>query len=251
MIQRPQRLFLLLGGVFITSAILAEFIGVKIFSLEKTMGLVPIAWQIGSFELSFEMTAGVLLWPVVFILTDIINEYFGSKGVRLITYMTVGLISYAFMMVFLSIRLTPAEWWLGVNEARGISNMQDAFSVVFSQGNWIIIASLIAFLVGQLVDVTIYHQIRKWSGEKWVGLRATGSTLVSQLLDSFVVLFIAFGIGAGWPISKVLAIGLINYIYKFCVAIILTPVLYWVHGLIDIYLGHEQAHKMKLKAAEN
>lgn len=84
-----------------------------------------------------------------------------------------------------------------------------------------------------------------------IWLRATGSTLVSQFIDSFVVLFIAFGIGAGWPMKQVIAIGIINYAYKFTVAIILTPILYLVHNRIDRYLGHELAHDLKEKAAED
>ncbi len=115
------------------------------------------------------------------------------------------------------------------------------FRVVFGQGMWIIAGSLVAFLVGQLVDVAVFRQIKRITGERKLWLRATGSTLVSQFIDSFVVLLIAFYIGGNWPLLQVLAIGVVNYIYKFVVAIVLTPVIYAAHAWIDNYLGHEEA----------
>jgi uncharacterized integral membrane protein (TIGR00697 family) len=107
---------------------------------------------------------------------------------------------------------------------------------------------LVAFLVGQIIDVFVFHKIKKITGEKSVWLRATGSTLVSQFIDSFVVLLIAFYIGADWPLSLVLAIGVVNYIYKFIMAVVLTPVIYFAHWAIDLYLGHEVAHRMRHEA---
>ncbi len=113
---------------------------------------------------------------------------------------------------------------------------------------WIILGSLIAFLVSQIVDVTVFHKIKKRTGQKWVWLRATGSTVVSQLVDSFIVLFIAFKIGNGWSWKLVLAICLVNYLYKFTMALLLTPVIYLAEKQIDRYLGEDTAKKMKLQA---
>jgi uncharacterized integral membrane protein (TIGR00697 family) len=126
--------------------------------------------------------------------------------------------------------------------------MQFAFSGIFGQGMWIILGSLVAFLVSQIVDVTVFHKIKKVTGEKWVWLRATGSTVISQLVDSFVVLFIAFKIGNGWSWQLVLAICLVNYTYKFIMAIVLTPLIYILENLIENYLGHETAREMKMAA---
>ena len=133
--------------------------------------------------------------------------------------------------------------------ATSIASMNLAFAKIFGQGLWIIVGSLVAFLVGQILDVAIYHKIRAWTGEGKIWLRATGSTLVSQFVDSFVVLIIAFYIGADWELGRVLAIGTVNYIYKFIVAVILTPVIYLAHSLIDTYLGHNLATELKNKAA--
>ena len=248
--EKNTRLFYILGAFFIANALLAEFIGVKIFSLEKTFNLSPVGFNILGFDLSFNLTAGVLLWPVVFIMTDIINEYYGKRGVRLVSFTAAGLILYAFLMVFFSMRLTPSDFWIQRETVRGTVNMDMAFNTIFGQGLWIIFGSLTAFLIGQLVDVTVFHFFKSKTGNPKIWLRATGSTLVSQFMDSFVVLFIAFYLGAGWDIILVLAIGIVNYMYKFVVAVVLTPVLYVIHYFIDLYLGKEAAEKLMLEATQ-
>jgi uncharacterized integral membrane protein (TIGR00697 family) len=243
-------LFLLLGSFFIANAIIAEFIGVKIFSFEQTIGINSLNIMVLGNSLSLNLTAGVLLWPLVFVMTDLINEYYGRQGVRLFSFIAATLIAYAFVMVYISIKLSPSDFWLMRKTPDGIINMQHAFSVVFGQGLWIIIGSLVAFLVGQFVDVWTFHFIKKKTGNKALWFRATGSTLVSQFIDSFVVLFIAFYVGAGWSIKLVLAIGIVNYMYKFVVAVALTPLLYLLHAAINKYLGHELADNMMKEAHE-
>ena len=234
---------MILSGIFISNALIAEFIGGKIFSLERTLGFSPVSFDLlGESGLSFQLTAGVLLWPVVFIMTDIINEYYGVRGVRFLSYLTVGLIVLAFGSVYGAIQLVPADWWVGVNAEKGVPDMQKAFAALFGQG------SITAFLIGQLLDVAVFHRIKRWTGEGKIWLRATGSTLVSQWVDSFVVIFIAFYIGQGWSFPKVLAIALVGYTYKFVVALLATPLIYGVHALIERYLGVALATEMK-KAA--
>ncbi|MEZ5003970.1 MAG: queuosine precursor transporter [Chitinophagales bacterium] len=248
--HKPTRLYVILGAFFVCNALVAEFIGVKIFALEPTLGFNPFDWNLYGQKGSLMFTAGVLLWPIVFIMTDVLNEYFGKKGVQFLSWLAVGLISYAFFMVFMAIRLAPADFWIGVNATRGVPDMQAAYKAVFGQSLWIIVASIIAFLVGQIVDVFVFHEIRKATGESKVYLRATGSTLISQLIDSVIVLYIAFVIGPQkWPISLFLAIATVNYIYKVTMAIILTPAIYGAHAVIDRYLGPEEAEKLKMEAA--
>ncbi|MFK8103666.1 MAG: queuosine precursor transporter [Saprospiraceae bacterium] len=248
--HKGTRLFVVLGGFFIANALIAEFVGVKIFALEDTLGIEPFNWNLFGQKGSLQFTAGVLLWPVVFIMTDVINEYFGQKGVRFLSFMTVGLISYAFLMVYLAIGLSPAEWWVSANQETGVENMQAAFSNIFGQSNWIIVGSLVAFLVGQIVDVFVFQRIKKMTGEGKVWLRATGSTLVSQLIDSFVVLYIAFVLGPQqWSIELFLAVGTVNYCYKFIMAVVLTPVIYLTHYVIDQYLGESLAKELKHQAS--
>lgn len=249
--SKENRLFFILGAFFVANALLAEFIGVKIFSLEKTLGIKQFNFNfLGIENLSFNLTAGVLLWPVVFIMTDIINEYFGRKGVRFMSFSAAGLISYAYLMIYFSMGLKPADFWIVRETPLGNINMDLAFNLIFGQGLWIIVGSLVAFLIGQLVDVTVFHLVKYKTGSSKIWLRATGSTLVSQFIDSFVVLFIAFYIGAGWDLKLVVAIGLVNYIYKFIIAVLLTPILYILHYLIDVYLGKELSEKLQLEATQ-
>ena len=246
--SKKTNLFIILSGIFITNALIAELIGGKIFSVEKTLGYAPLDIPLmGDYLLSFNLTAGVVLWPVVFITTDIINEYFGKKGVRKVTFITVGLIAYAFLAIYLAMKLAPADFWLdvfGTDENGAPFDINYAFQQVLTQGLNIIFASLAAFVIGQFVDVFVFHKLRNLTGKNKIWLRATGSTLVSQLIDSFVVLGVAFYLLGDWPLSQVLAVGLTNYIYKFLIAIGLTPLLYVAHYFIDNYLGKELSEEM-------
>jgi uncharacterized integral membrane protein (TIGR00697 family) len=201
--------------------------------------------------MSFNLTAGVVIWPVVFITTDLINEYFGKPGVKRISYLTAGLIAYAFVVIFLTMALAPADFWLDTNKTDpdGNSfNISYAFNKIFGQGQRIIIGSLTAFLLGQLVDVFVFQKLKRITGNKFLWLRATGSTLVSQFIDSFVVLFIAFS--GVFTNTQIVAIGITNYIYKFLIAIALTPLIYLGHYVIDRYLGKQHADKISSEAAE-
>ncbi len=244
--SKASKLFIVLAGFFLCNALVAEFIGMKIFALEPSLGFNTFNWSLFGQKGSLMLSAGVLLWPVVFIMTDIINEYFGRRGVRMISYLTAGLISYAFIMVFIAVKLVPAGFWLEDYMDQGVPDTQAAFKVIFGQGMWIIVGSLVAFLVGQLIDAFVFYKVKKLTGNQKIWLRATASTVVSQFIDSFVVLYIAFVIGpAKWPLSLFFAVGVVNYTYKLLIAILLIPFLYLVHYTIDKYLGSEQAESMK------
>ncbi|GAA4318104.1 queuosine precursor transporter [Compostibacter hankyongensis] len=249
--DKPTKLFIFFACFFVANALIAECIGGKIFSLEELFGLAPARLTLfGQTDLSFNLTCGVLLWPLEFVMTDIVNEYYGPKAVRRISYIAVALITYAFVMFFLAIRVPGADFWLSSNQQRGVPDSQAAFVSIFGQGMWIIVGSLTAFLVGQLVDVLVFHRIKRVTGHRFVWLRATGSTVISQLFDSFLVLFIAFKLGSGWSWKEVLAICVVNYIYKFTMAVVLTPVIYLVEHRIERYVGPETALKMKEAAMQ-
>jgi len=242
--DKSTRLFLVLSGFFI---------GVKIFSLEDSLGIPRAEIPLFGMKFSFHLTAGVMLWPVVFVMTDIINEYYGPRGVRFLSYLTVVMISYGFLIFNGAISLRPSEYFQVGN---GINQPDNAFRGIFGQGVWIIIGSLAAFLIGQILDVLVFHRIKKITGEKNIWLRATGSTLVSQLVDSYVVIFIAFyigkrlqpGQGDPWSLQQVMVTGTGNYLYKFIIALALTPLIYLVHAWIEKYLGSKLANDMR-KAA--
>lgn len=253
--KKKTNLFILLSAIFITNAIIAEIIGVKIFSLENTFGFAPAQINFfGLYTLDFNLTAGAVIWPIVFITTDVINEYFGKKGVRKISFLTALLIAYIFLIIFMVTRLKPASFWLELNhqDSEGNSfNINYAFKTIFRQGLGIIIGSLTAFLISQLLDVFVFQRLKRITGKRMIWLRATGSTLVSQLIDSFVVLGIAFYIFGNWSIMQIISVGIINYIYKFVVAIVLTPLLYIAHYFIDGYLGHDEADLMAEEAGDD
>lgn len=245
--DRPTKLFISFAAFFVANALIAEAIGTKLFSLEGLLGLRPANFTLfGESGLAFTLTCGVLLWPLEFVITDIINEYYGPRAVRRISFTAVTLIGYAFVMYFVAIAMPPARVWLDSSKTQGVENIQTSFNAIFGQNMRIIVGSIVAFLVSQVVDVTVFHKIKKRTGDKHLWLRATGSTLVSQLVDSYIVLFIAFSGIFTWQL--ILAVGIMNYCYKFFMALILTPVIYFVEKRIEKYVGHETAKEMKLAA---
>ncbi len=241
--EKKYYVFVLLSSIFIANAVLAEIVGVKIFSLENTLGLqaaqIPL---LSGYTLDFNLSAGVMLWPVVFIISDIVNEYFGKQGVRLLTFLGVIAILYCFAMIYLVTMLHPATFWLEANSrdmTGNAFNINTAFSTIFTQGLNIIFASVVTFVVAQLADAYIFQQFRRLTGNstRFLWLRATGSTAVSQLIDSFMILFIAFYLLGNWAFAQVISVSIIQYAYKLAAAILLTPLIYVAHNLIDNYLG--------------
>jgi len=247
--DKPTKLFIGFTAFFVANALVAEAIGMKLFSLEAVFGMKPANFTLfGESGLAFTLTCGVILWPLEFIITDIINEFYGPKAVKRISITAVILISYAFLMYFIAIALPAAKVWIDSSAEQGVQNIQDSFKAIFGQNMRIILGSLVAFLVSQVVDVKVFQQIKKRTGNKYLWLRATGSTLVSQLIDSYVVLFIAFSGIFHWQL--ILAVGLMNYFYKFFVAIILTPVIYFIERRIELYVGEQKAAQMRIAAME-
>jgi queuosine precursor transporter len=240
-------LYLILSAFFITNAIIAEFGGVKIFSVEKLLGFHPANIHLFGSIINLNMSVGVLIWPLVFILSDLMNEYFGKVGVRRISFITASMIGYGFLIILGWTRMPPAEFWLQVNGQDSLGRTFDinyAYSTIFRQGLGIIIGSLTAFLVSQLIDTHVFHYFREFTGNRHLWVRATGSTIVSQLIDSFVILVIAFYLLGNWSLSEVLKVGLVQYTYKVCLAIGLTPLIYLAHYIIDRYLGKEKSLSM-------
>ena len=240
--NKRNNIFFILSGIFITNAIIAEILGTKIFEFD--------------FILNFNMSVGVIIWPVVFITTDIINEYFGKKGIKKISYFTILLIIYVFIIIYMSTKLTPNNYWLNINSVDNHGNpfnIDYAYNIIFLQSTGIIIGSIIAFLIAQILDVIVFHKLKKMTKGKFIWLRATGSTLISQFIDSFVVLFIAFYLLAPndkvWSLSQVFSVGFDNYTFKFIIAILTTPLIYFAHYLIDNYMGEALAKKCKNKAS--
>ncbi len=249
--DKSTRLFLILSGFFIANVIIAEVVGVKLFSLEQTLGMAPANLTLlGESGLGFTLSAGTLTWPIVFIMTDIINEYYGFRGVKFLSILTAAIIGFAFIVFYAAIHLAPDNYWIGSQKQNGVPDMQAGYAQILGQGMSIIFASLTAFLVGQMADATVFKKIKIITGEQGIWMRATLSTLVSQLIDTFVVGYIYLYFSIGFSFPRVTAIGLTGYSYKFIVAIICTPLVYLAHNLIESYLGKSKAAEMKRAALE-
>lgn len=206
--------FLVLSGIFITNALVAEMIGGKLI-------------QVAGITLSL----GILPWPIVFLTTDLINEYFGKDGVRKITLLTASLILYVFIVLYLGVQI----------QAVSFSPVSDeAFQQVFGQSMWIIFGSIIAFLTSQLLDVVVFTFFKSKTQDKHIWLRATGSTIISQLIDSFIVLAIGFYLPGKITLAEFWQIGISGYTCKLIIAILLTPLIYAGHFLIHAYLDDKK-----------
>jgi queuosine precursor transporter len=211
---KKELIFVILSGIFITNAVVAELIGGKLI-------------QIGPFVMSI----GILPWPIVFLTTDLINEYFGEKGVRKLSIITACLIAYAFVVLLFA---------LAIPAAKGISPVNDAqFQAVFGQSMWIIVGSIVAFLVSQLIDVTVFWFFKNRTGDTKIWLRTTGSTIVSQLFDSFIVLGIAFWLPGKMYFETFISSALTGYTFKLIIAIALTPLIYLGHNIIKKYMSED------------
>ena len=222
--SRRDIVYLALAAFFVTNAILGELTGGKLFTLGP-----------------FTMSIGVIPWPVVFITTDLINEYFGRDGVRRLTLTTIGLIAYAFVVLYLSIQV-PAASFSPVNDTQ--------FQAVFGQSLWIIVGSIVAFGISQMVDVGVFWLVRHRTGGKHLWLRATGSTLISQLIDSIVIIGIAFWLPGKVKTEEFFIVAGTNYSYKMMIAVGVTPLLYLGHSIIDRYLGIEESHRLIESSAQ-
>jgi uncharacterized integral membrane protein (TIGR00697 family) len=208
---RKELVYIILAGIFITNAIVAELIGGKLIQLGP-----------------YVMSIGILPWPVVFITTDLINEYFGERGVKKLSLITAALIAYCFVLLYFALKIPAAKGLPTVND--------EQFNAVFGQSMWIIVGSIAAFLVSQLIDITLFHFLKRKTGSRMLWLRSTGSTVISQFFDSFIVLGIAFWMTGKMDTPTYIASGFTGYFVKLTIAVLLTPVIYLGHSLIDKYL---------------
>jgi len=222
--SKKDLIFIILAGFFVANAVVGEVIGGKII-------------QIGPFIMSI----GIIPWPIVFLTTDLINEYFGKQGVRKLTLVTAILITYTFIILYAA---------MNIKAAPNSPVKDNEFVLVFGQSLWIIVGSITAFMASQLIDVVVFWVLRQKTGEKHIWLRATGSTVVSQLIDSFVVTGVAFYLPGKLSLVDYLNTAITGYTGKLIIAILLTPFIYIAHGLIDRYLGKDKAHEMISETAK-
>jgi len=212
--SKKDTVYVVLAGIFITNAIVAELIGGKLIHVGSAV-----------------MSIGILPWPIVFVTTDLINDYFGEKGVRKLSLITASLIAYTFVILYLAMQIPAVDGKKLVTDAQ--------FKGVFGQSMWIIVGSIIAFMVSQLIDVTIFHFVKNRTGNKMIWLRSTGSTVISQLFDSFIVLGIAFWMTGKMTTEVFITSAFTGYFVKLIIAVLMTPFIYLGHYMIRNYIAKD------------
>ncbi len=235
-LTRPQKLYVVCAAIFITALVIAEATAGKLFTL------FDLPFSVTILGVDFDqviMTAGVIAFPITFIITDLLNEYYGVRGIRFVTVLGMAMILFEFAILQVAI-YAPTSTISPVPE--------EAFNTVFGATGRVIIGSLTAYIIGQLADISLFHWLRRLTKGRHLWLRATGSTFGSQFLDTFIVLIVAFY--GQLSVQEIIAITLFNYGYKFVIAVVITPIIYAAHWVMDAYLGHEAAQELVLQASE-
>jgi queuosine precursor transporter len=244
LVAREQVLAYVLCSLFVGFFVAAEVLGGKLFRF-SFFGLGPGDLGIGD-GTEFAATAGILAFPLTFVMTDIVNEYFGRPIVKLFTWIAIAVNLLLQPVIRLAILVPAISFTPGISD----EDMQRGFQIALGQTTSIVFASLCAFAVAQWLDVRVFTWLRHKTGGKYLWLRAQGSTVVSQLVDTIAVIFLAFVVipaatgGVPWALSDALSVSLTNYVYKFVIAVGITPLLYVVHAAVDAYLGKEAAEAL-------
>jgi uncharacterized integral membrane protein (TIGR00697 family) len=211
-------LFVTLVGVFLTCLLVGNLIGGKLTYVHA----LGRDWVISVGEIPF---------PLTFILTDILNEFYGRTTARRVTLLGAAMIALT-LAIIQAADLPPWFPPAYTDPSWAKSNMTPfAFQNVFLNAAWIQIASLIAFLTANFVDIGVFFLIKRVTGERLLWLRATGSTAVSQLIDTVVIISIAFGQKLDG--HTLLSLMVTSYVVKVTVAVLVTPVIYALHELLE------------------
>ena len=230
----PQQIYLWLATFSAACLIIADIVGVKLFQIPLPYSFtLPVVGEISSIT----HTCGMLTFPVTFLITDTVNEFYGKRAARRLILLGFSMALFVFLVINIA-QAMPA-WDVPFNVT------QSSFDSIFGSAKIMYIASLIAYVVGNLADISLFGIIKKLTGGKMIWLRSTGSTVISQFIDSFFVRWIAFYIGrrmfpgGGTPMSmpEVLKTACTGYTLKFVIAIALTPVIYACHALLKRSFG--------------
>lgn len=208
-------LFVTLVALFVTCLVVGDIIGGKVTSV-----------TLAGHELPFSV--GQLAFPVTFILTDIINEFYGKAIIRRVTYLAFAMVGLTFVVIYAA---GAMPWWSVTTSADWQGVRPHDFEVVFTQATRIQLSSMVAFLTANLVDIWAFFFIKHLTGNRFLWLRATGSTAISQLFDTLVITALVWGTKITF--AQYLAFAATSYVIKLLAAIFVTPVIYAAHGLIE------------------
>lgn len=210
--DRSHKIFVWMTAIFVISLVVADLIGAMLFSFRLSVFGV---------EIPVLLSAGIIPFPITFILTDLLNEFYGKEGARFVTWVGFGMCFLTFAFLFVGNHL-PVDGRTIIPKS--------VFMTLSTQYTGMFLASLTAYLIGQMLDIQIFHLLRSRTKHKWIWLRATGSTVISQLFDSLIVTSIAFW--GSMSLSNIFQLALGNYTWKFIIAVSITPLLYLGHGLL-------------------
>lgn len=226
-LDRSQQLFVYLSAIFVASLLLGDLVGGKAFLVQIPLGRWTYAQPV---------SVGLFAFPVTFLLTDVVNEFYGRRGAKFLTFLGMWMAVFAF--VILRVARLP--------EAEPNSYLRDSeFERVFGIGGRLFVASILAYLCGQLLDIHVFQFWKMFTRSRHLWLRATGSTLASQLVDTVVINFLfwwlipSMSTGDSRPLPWVATKAVGEYVIKFFIAVGLTPVVYAVHALVVRWFGIE------------
>jgi uncharacterized integral membrane protein (TIGR00697 family) len=224
----PQQfVYVTLTSIFITCLIVADVIGVKLFDIALPFEILG--------KTNIEHTCGMLTFPITFVIGDIINEYYGPNAAKRTVYLGLA------MSIFVFLILNIAQGMPYLDKPFNIS--KESFDQIFGSAKLMYIASVSAYLVGSLSDIWLFGVIKRATKGKLLWLRATGSTVISQILDSFVVSYIAFSLGKAVTgqtpatIEEVLNIASTGYGLKFALSVAMLPALYVLKSVMTQKFG--------------
>ena len=203
--------YLVLATTFAALLLLTNIIGAKLFLIA-----------------GYTMTAGLITYPLTFLITDVTSEVYGPKRARIIVLIGFAMSLLMLLIVQLSIALPPAPGWSS-NLVPAFANgtaMQSVWLATFGIGWWLVTGSMLAYMLAQLCDVTLFHWIKKLTNGKYLWLRNNGSTAISQLVDTFTVNSFLFYGAFGWSFIEGIKVMAIIYLFKIAIAIIDTPLCY-------------------------
>jgi uncharacterized integral membrane protein (TIGR00697 family) len=236
-LSRAALVYVWLACFFCACLIVADLVGVKLFRIPLGFS-VPVFWSDTPIS-AIEHTCGMLTFPVTFLLTDLLNEYYGKRAAR-----RVVLIAFAmalFVFVVMNVAQAMPHWDAPFNVTR------ESFAQIFGSAKVMYVASLAAYLVGNLCDIAMFAWIKRATRGRMIWLRATGSTVASQMIDSLIVTYLAFSLGrtlfpdpsgpSAMGMGEVLATAATGYLLKFFIAIAMTPLIYAGRGFLHKVLG--------------
>ena len=207
--------------------VMAAFVAILLLS--NIIGASKASYVVLPFIGQWPFGAGVLFFPVSYILGDVLTEVYGYANARRVIWTGFAALIFMAFMAWVVVALPPAEGWLG----------QAAYEQVFGNSWRIVAASITAFWVGEFANAFVLAKMKLWTGGNHLWARTIGSTVVGQGLDSMIFYPLAFWGLAGWPIEQLWQVVLSQWFIKSAWEALLTPATYQVVGFLKRREGAE------------